>query len=207
MRTPASIPVLGALVAFLLVPACGGGSGGSTVDPAVVLHTESVPDGQTGVAYATTFQASFANPPGRFVKAAGLFPPGLELEQTTGELSGYPSQVGTFRFEIEARDGPERDVPRDVTFPADRKRFTLRITKGAPNFIPPFELPTAEYRASYTHVFDIRGGTPPYRTERAGGELPSGLAVTTTGRVSGVPTAARQDPYVFQVRLTDAEGN
>jgi hypothetical protein len=188
MRIPACARALGVSVALSVTAACGGGGGSSSSDPAVVLHTTSVPNGQTGVAYATSFDASFSHPPGRYIKVSGQLPPGLELDQVTGELTGYPRQLGTFRFEIEARDGVDPDAPRDVTFPADRKRYSLLITKGPPNFIPPFTLPSAEYRAPYSHVLDIAGGTPPYRCEKLGGELPNGLSVATNCTVGNFPT-------------------
>jgi hypothetical protein len=187
--------------------ACGGGGADGGVDPQVELLTESVPSGLTGQAYQVTLEAFFAHPPGRFIKSGGLIPPGLELDQVTGEISGFPRVEGSYLFEIEARDGADPTVPRDVTFAADRQRFTLVIGKGAPNFIPPFTLPPAQYHGSYAHVFDVAGGTKPYFFEFAGGELPDGLSVSSDGILGNFPDEARPEPYLFQVRVTDADGN
>src|SRR5262245_735346 len=83
----------------------------------------------------------------------------------------------------------------------------MQVNRGLPNFIPPFTLDAAQYRASYAHVFDVAGGRTPYVFQQTGGELPDGLDVSPDGLLGNFPTQARQDPYVFTVRVTDADGN
>jgi hypothetical protein len=196
-----------AFLASATLAACGGGGGDGGVDPQVEIVTESLPSGLTGQAYSSEIEAFFAHPPGRFLKIGGLLPPGLELDQLTGEISGYPRLEGSFQFEIEARDGSDTSVARDVTFAADRQRYSFSVGKGAPNFIPPSTLPPAQYHGSYSHVFDVAGGTKPYFFEHAGGTLPAGLTVSPDGILGSFPDEAQPDPYEFQVRVTDADGN
>jgi hypothetical protein len=186
---------------------CGGGGGGGTVDPQVEILTEAVPSALTGQSYAASIDAFFSHPPGRFLKVAGLLPPGLDLDGATGEITGFPRLEGTFQFELEARDGTDTTVPRDVVFAADRQRYSMVVGKGPPNFIPPFTLPPAQYHGSYAHVFDVAGGTKPYTFSFAGGELPDGLSITSDGILGSFPDEARPEPFEFQVLVTDADGN
>ena len=199
-----------AFVSFCLVLSLSGCGGGGDAAPRpsdqAVLLTTSIPDGTTGQPFSMFFQASFSHPPGRFIRGGGALPPGLELDPLSGELFGYPRLVGSYQFAIEAQDGPDPNVPRDVTFASDRRTYVMEILRGPPNFIPPFTLDTAQYRQPYAHVFDVAGGRTPYQFSLAGGALPAGLTISPDGLLGAVPTAAQQDPYVFDVRVVDADG-
>lgn len=197
-------------VAALTLPACGGGgkNPGAGVQGLVTLLTSSIPTGSTGVAYATTFDADFPNPPGKFIVTGGALPPGLTLDANTGVLSGYPRQVGNFSFEIAARDGADTvNLPpdRDATFAEDRKQYALSVSRGLPNILPQV-LPAAQYRSPYGYQIDIAGGTPPYSFALTGGALPTGVTVSSTGFVGNFPTSETPDtlPYEFDVTVTDA---
>lgn len=72
----------------------------------VVITPATVPAAQIDVPYSVTFTASGAGTTAPFAYAvsAGALPPGLTLNGTTGELSGTPTQVGSFDFTITAID-------------------------------------------------------------------------------------------------------
>ncbi len=187
---------------------CGGGGGGVTTGAKLVeIVTVAVPSGTTGVPYAATFAANFPNDPGAFFVVGGALPSGLSLDTATGELSGFPREVGRFSFVVAARDGADRDLlpGRDASFAEDRQTFALVVDRGAPNILPQV-IPAAQYRASFSYQIDVAGGTPPYVFSMTGGELPSGLTVSTSGLLGVFPTAAAQHPYHFQVTVTDANG-
>lgn len=204
--------VVGCAGAFVLAAttACGGGGGGSAGagNPGVVtLLTSSVPSGSTGVAYAASFDAAFPHTPGSFHVASGQLPPGLKLDTATGALTGYPRQVGLFRFELAARDGTDLDLPpgRDATFSESRRNFVIDVARGAPHILPQ-AMPSAQYRAAYAYPVDVAGGTPPYTFALTAGTLPTGLALGTDGVIGSFPTQAQQAPYEFDVTVTDANG-
>lgn len=194
----------------LLTAACGGGGAGpagSGSPSTVAMITPDVPPATTGVAYGTRFQASFPHGPGTFHVVSGQLPPGLKLDVATGDLTGYPRQTGLFRFEIAARDGVDLALPpgRDATFAEDRRSFVLPVARGVPNILPQ-TVPAAQYRAAYSYPIDVAGGTAPYTFTVVGGALPAGLSVGTDGVIGSFPTQAQDDPYDFDVVVTDANG-
>lgn len=208
MRRLLRIPVsLRALVLASSVVGCGGGGGYARPDDLVSLTTTSVAPATTGVEYATTLHAIFPHPPGTFSVVAGVLPAGLSLSPESGLLSGYPRQVGTFTFDVAARDGTDPTLPpgRDMTAAEARGRFTLTVSRGAPHLLPQ-QPPTVQYRRSYAYALDVAGGTPPYRFDLTAGSLPQGLALSPTGLLSGFPTEAGPVPWHPVVTVTDAAG-
>src|SRR5262245_28627883 len=196
-----------ALGSAALVSCGGGGSPGAGVSGLVTVNTTAVPPAETGVAYATQIVASFPNAPGSFLVTGGALPDGLALDHFTGTITGYPRQTGTFHFEIAARDGIDPTLPpgRDANFSEDRQDYSVVVDLGLPNILPQI-LPAAQYRASYLYQIDIAGGTAPYTFQHTGGTLPAGVTVSTSGQVGSFPTESQDDPYEFEVTVTDSNG-
>jgi|GEM_PF-1645286 len=198
-----------AIGASLLATACGGGGKGDFSNASLVtLNTATVPAGATGQAYATQVTADFPHPPGQFLVTAGRLPPGVELNNVTGEITGFPRQLGRFNFDISARDGLDPTLPlgRDTTFSEAVKSFAIDVALGTPNILPQ-ALPAAQYRKSYLYPIDIAGGTPPYTFTLEGGTLPAGIALSPDGRLGSFPTQANVAigvPFAIDVKVTDA---
>lgn len=72
----------------------------------IVGFTDSgtLPNGTQGDGYSFTFSTDGTEPPVTFT-AIGELPPGLTLNQSTGELSGVPIVAGTYVFEIAVSSG------------------------------------------------------------------------------------------------------
>jgi hypothetical protein len=66
-------------------------------------------------------------------------------------------------------------------------------------------LPNAAVGLSYLQALVAAGGTPPYTWALVSGSLPAGLTLSTSGVVSGTPTAAASP--AFTVRVTDSASN
>ncbi len=202
----------GAASLVLALAGCGGGGGGGGPNGAggvqlVDLVTTSIPSGTTGMPYGVTFAATFPHAPGTFSVVGGALPPGLTLDQSTGELVGYPRGVGHFTFVVAARDGEDKDLPpgRDANYAEDHQTFSVDIDRGPPNILPQ-QPPAAQYRASYSYQIDVAGGTAPYVFTQTGGTLPNGLSLSPSGVLGTFPLAAVEHPYHFDVLVTDANG-
>jgi hypothetical protein len=78
--------------------------------------------------------------------------------------------------------------------------FTLSV---AAITLSPAELPGGSVGIAYSQTITASGGTAPY-TFSMSGALPPGLALTSTGVVSGTPTTAGS--YTFAVMATDSQG-
>ena len=97
---------------------CGGGGGSPGSGNASIVHlkTTTVAGGvDAGVPYAQTFEAEIPHPPGIFVVTGGSLPPGLALNNQSGEFTGYPRQTGAFHFEIGRATAPTRRSRRVAT--------------------------------------------------------------------------------------------
>jgi hypothetical protein len=83
-----------------------------TINPeTLTITTTSLPDGQVGVAYSETLQASGGVTPYSWAVISGSLPAGLSLNSSTGEISGTPTAYGTSNFTVEVTDS---DRPRDA---------------------------------------------------------------------------------------------
>jgi hypothetical protein len=157
----------------------------------------ALPDGAIGAAYAQTFTATGGAAPYAFSVGAGALPGGLSLDPATGELSGSPSESGTFSFRV---------VATDAAGCSGAQEYVLRVDCAAIALSPSGpRLPRGAVGTAYGGTFSAAGGAEPYTFEVVSGALPDGLALDpATGEVSGTPATAGR--FVFAVRATDAGG-
>jgi hypothetical protein len=160
--------------------------------PSVTISPTSLPDSPVGIAYSQTLVATGANAPYRFSVVSGKLPAGLTIS-SGGVLSGTPSAGGTFSFTVKATDSSP--VPFTAT-----QAYTLTIDTPTFTF---GTLPDATVAATYNQHVPVTGGTAPYKLfALAGGALPAGLTLTSSGVISGTPTAGGS--FTFSVRLSDS---
>lgn len=120
-------------------------------------------------------------------------PPGLILNPATGELTGVPTQAGTYSVGLTVRDtlGSRKRVTDSITIAAYTV-MDMEITLGAAMDTRPL-----------TGASTVRtGGQAPYVYSILSGSLPAGLAFDPdTGEISGTPIGFGD--YAFTVRVTD----
>ncbi len=115
---------------------------------------------------------------------------------TAGVISGTPgSAPATYSFTVRARDANNcvstQALSVKVICP------TISLT--------PATLPNAQQYASYSAVLmDGTGGSSPYTFAIQSGALPAGMSLSTSGLLSGTPTATPGD-YTVVVKGTDSE--
>ena len=76
---------------------------------------------------------------------------------------------------------------------------------GCPSIaLTPATLPGGTRLTAYSQTITASGGTAPYTFALASGTLPTGLSLSSTGVLSGIPTTA--GVFLFTVRGTDSAG-
>jgi len=88
---------------------------GCCSEEAVTIVTGSLPDGQVGVAYSATLQASLGTPPYTWSISAGSLPAGLTLNGSTGDISGAPTTAGTSTFTVMVTDANSMSSTKELS--------------------------------------------------------------------------------------------
>jgi len=169
-----------------------------TVEPPPTITTTSLPSGSINGAYSATVSATGGVPPFVWSVASGTLPPGLSLAASSTNsvmIVGTPTSQGTFGpFVIQTVDA---DANPAVSAPLTIQISNLAITTTSP-------LPNGSSGSLYNLQFQAAGGIGPYTwTVATGSTLPAGLNLSSTGLLSGTPTA--QGTTNFSVTVTDSE--
>ena len=163
--------------------------------PTISIAPASLPAGTAGIAYSTTsLAASGGNAPYAFSLASGALPSGLTLA-SNGTLSGTPTSSGNFSFTAKVTDA--------FSYTGTRS-YTLTIVAGS-MAITPATLPAPIYSSSYSQQLTVSGGVAPYTFSINGGSLPTGIALSSTGTLTGSPSKA--GTYTFSVTAVDSSSN
>lgn len=129
-------------------------------------------------------------PPFQFAIISGGFPPGISALQTTARtlvLSGTPTATGNTSFRVRVTDARGDFMEKD---------YTISIM-GLTNSPPQGHKGTA-----YSFQYLVAGGTAPYTFVIDAGSLPDGLAMDSSGLISGTPTAVQTS--TFTVSFSDS---
>ncbi len=150
------------------------------------VTTYSLPEATQGQPYSTAFTASGGQAPLTW-SYEGTLPPGMSLS-STGVLSGTPTSGGTFNFIVSVSD---------VRGAVDRLSQELFVY--APPTVTTASLPNASQGQPYSVPLLASGGQGAY-TWSFTGTLPPGMSLSSTGILSGTPTALGTSNFTVTVR-------
>jgi len=166
----------------------------------------NMPTGTVGQPYSKTFQgAGGCGPalPYQYTQIGGSLPPGLSLS-FGGTVSGTPSAAGSFSFWVDLSD--QNPPSADWCRPSDAQReFTIAVVGGAPAVPLSINQPALAPRATtlaapYSFQLTASGGGS-QTWSVVEGSLPGGLQLSSSGLISGTPTAIGE--FGFKVRVSD----
>ncbi|HLL54699.1 MAG TPA: putative Ig domain-containing protein, partial [Myxococcaceae bacterium] len=163
-----------------------------TVDPSLVVTTANLADGYTGTAYSAALAATGGRAPYTFTITGGALPNGLTLS-TSGAITGTPTSAGVASFTVQVTD-------------ANGSSATSALSLGvyAPPSVSTSALADGYVGSAYNSSVSVTGGKAPFSWTHTSGVVPPGLAMDTSGNVTGTPTTPGAFP--FTVRVTDGNG-
>ncbi|WP_448633110.1 Ig-like domain-containing protein [Pedobacter panaciterrae] len=165
------------------------------VTAALALPAATLPNGIVGTVYPTQTIPAATGGTTPYTYTATNLPPGLTFNPSTREITGTPTQKGTFVIPVTATDANGNSVSNDYTIivrdPLVLPAATLADgTVGVP--YPAQTIPAAT------------GGAGPYTYSATG--IPAGLSFDPLTRtITGTPTT--KGTFTIPVKVTDADGN
>lgn len=160
----------------------------------VVITTASLPAGTVGTVYDMTIAFTGGTGPFGWTVVSGALPAGLQLNVASGRVTGTPTTAGTYPVTI---------MVTDRYGSTNRRAFSLQVNAQASSLaITTTDLSSGIVSSGYAYDLNASGGTAPYEWDVVSGSLPSGLTLTSGGRLQGTPAVA--GTYTFRVRAKDA---
>jgi len=157
------------------------------------ITNPSLPDGYVTTAYSAQLNATGGKTPYTFSVAAGALPAGLSLAGN-GSITGTPTAAGPATFTAQVADANGRTATAALT-----------INVYAQPSVSTSSLPDAYQGSAYSSSVIGAGGKTPYTFSVTAGSLPTGLSLSSSGALTGIPGGA-PGTSSFTVTLTDANG-
>lgn len=161
----------------------------------ITLTATELPTAQIGLEYSSSINPSGGIGPYTFALRSGTTPAGINLS-SEGRLSGTPAEVGKKQFTLTVKDS--QGSTGILTMNLDV--VGAHVTNGPQllsTLVPPGTIGTG-----YSFNLSFHKGSPPYRVELYNSELPKGINMSQSGRLTGVPI--HPGSYSFSVTITDA---
>ena len=169
----------------------------TVANPTITFNPATLAGVQVGVSFTQALTGSGGTAPyTNFLISGGALPAGLTLS-SSGTISGTPTAGGAFSFTVQAKDSSTGSGPFAAT-----QNYSMTVAAPTITFSPS-TLPAAQVGASFSQAITGSGGTAPYTSFTiSSGALPAGLTLSSSGTLSGTPTAG--GAFNFSVAATDS---
>jgi hypothetical protein len=170
--------------------------------PPLAIPTTTLPGGLVSTSYSAAIVPAGPGgvPPYTWSIASGMLPPGLNLNTSSGVISGTPTTAGAFTFFPKVQDSA---IPSQTATSATGVSITVTTVPPLQSVTPP--LPTGDVAVAYNGTLKATGGVQPYTWSIASGQLPSGLQLdAASGAITGTPILATTANFSVQVKDANA---
>jgi hypothetical protein len=168
---------------------------GATTGSPVFTADGPAGSGNVGTAYSYGFTAVGASPI-TFAVGSGSLPPGMTIS-SSGVLSGSPTTVGLYTYTVLAT-GPTGSTSTGSF------SMTVGATSGPPVFTADGPAGSGTVGTAYSYGFTAVGGSP-ITFAVGSGSLPPGITISSSGVLSGTPTA--DGLYDYTILATGPAGS
>jgi len=171
--------------------------------PSIFYPSSELAGGKVGITYtASVANVTVPNKGVKYMRISGdeTFPDGLELNGTTGAITGTPKAAGTFNFKVRATaDDYNYD---DAEFTIEIVQLALSYTASAlSNGQITIEYKDADGEAVTVATATAPEGNPAITYTRTGsGNLPGGLTLNSDGKIEGTPNAVGTFNFTVRAR-------
>ncbi len=163
--------------------------------PPLTITTTALGGTMAGSPYTESLIATGGTRPYAWHITHGALPEGLSLSES-GQITGDPSEAGTFSFTVEATDAATTPESASVT-------LTLTVEPTAELSLANTSLANGEQGRYYDEPLEAAGGIEPYAWSISAGALPEGLTLDAfDGVIYGDPSA--YGSFSFTVDVTDS---
>lgn len=161
------------------------------IDSHLAISKTSLKNGGQNQVYSDSFAAVNGTLPYRWT-ISGNFPAGLSIDPATGQVTGTPTNSGSFAYTVSVADSSA--APQ-----SDSATGTLNV---AAQLQTSGTFPHAFIGISYSAAVSATGGATPYIWSVIAGALPPGFVLSSSGTLAGNPTQA--GTYNFTLQVTDS---
>ena len=177
----------------------------------IEIATTSLPNANLNTPYSQNVTVVGGSLPYTWSITSGSLPPGLSLcPHYTGavcSITGTPTTLGVYNFTVQAADGETPPSTASAALSINVQGPTLKVQTTS--------LPAATVSLPYSSTLQATGGVPPLTwcvketsggcDNGSGGAMPAGVTLnTSTGVISGTPTASGKSIFVVQVQDSES---
>jgi hypothetical protein len=162
----------------------------------LAVTTTSLPVGAVGFPYSYQLSATGGLPNFSWSIVSGSLPAGLNLEPTTGVISGTPTGSAYAPLTIQATDSDS---------PTQTAQANLILEVSSVLSIFETAIPDGRINQPYTANIRAQAGMPPFTWRIASGSLPDGITPQHVGdglSLTGSPAAS--GPFTFTLEVSDS---
>jgi Putative Ig domain/GDSL-like Lipase/Acylhydrolase family len=161
--------------------------------PPLSVETSELAEATAGESFSQALIASGGSEPYIWSVTSGNLPHGLELSESTGEITGTPTEAGTFNFTAKATDSSPTPQAASVT-------LTLTVNPTSPLNLTTSSLTAGTQGSYYDQAIEAQGGVTPYTFSLSSGSPPEGLSLDPySGTIYGTPTSFGTSSFTVQV--------